>query len=140
MSLRSGINPIAVIVGVMTEMIGSVATGMVLIIVMSASGIPDNELLPRIHSLSGLMLRLIGILGFTFIGGYFAAQTAGQSHILHAGVVAVMGLILSFLCWEPDLPLWYGFLHVGGMVPAGLLGGYIAKNPPMPADQDDPFD
>lgn len=140
MSLRPGINPFAVIVGLMAAVIGSVATGMVLVIAMAASGIPDSELLPRIHTFSGLMLRLIGLLAFTFIGGYFAAQMAGQSHILHAGVVAGLGLVFSFLCWEPGLPLWYGLLHFGGMVPAGLMGGYIAKNPPMPADQDDPFD
>jgi hypothetical protein len=140
MSLKQGINPFAVIVGLTTAVIGSVATGLVLVIAMAASGIPDNELLPRIHTFSGLMLRLIGLLGFTFIGGYFAAQMAGQSHILHAGAVAGLGLFLSLLCWEPGLPLWYGLLHFGGMVPAGLMGGYIAKNPTPPADQDDPFD
>lgn len=127
MSGKAGFQPIAILVGVMTDVVGSVATGLLLSIAMTAFGIPEAEIIPRLNSFSGLMLKALAVLGFTFTGGYFAGQIAGQRRVLHGGIVAVIGMLFSILCWEKGLPIWYGMLHFGGMVPAGMAGGYFGK-------------
>lgn len=108
-------------------MVGSVATGIILVIVMAANGIPDSEIIPRLNSVSGLLLKLIAVHGFTVIGGYFAGQLARQSYLIHGALVAGIGLLLSMLCIESNTALWYRVLHYAGMIPAGIAGGYLAK-------------
>jgi len=127
MERKPGIEPLAVIVGVMTSVVGSVATALLLVIAMAAYGIPDAQIIPRLNSASGLMLKALAILGFTFAGGYFAGQIAVRRTVLHGVIVAVIGMVLSILCRESEWPLWYNVVHFGGMVPAGIIGGYLGK-------------
>lgn len=124
---RRGVQFVAVVVGVLTTVVGSVATGLLLVLMMTANGIPEYEILPRMNSLSGLLLKLISVLGFTVLGGSFAAQLARQSYLLHGAVVAGVGLLLSLLCIDISTPLWYRIAHYSAMVPAGIAGGYLAK-------------
>jgi hypothetical protein len=124
MSGQSRIQPIAILVGVITNVVGSVATALLLVIAMTAFGIPDAQILPRLNSFSGLMLKAMAVLGFAFTGGYFAGQIAGQRTVLHGGIVAAISTLMSILCWDNGLPMWYVLLHYCGMIPAGLIGGY----------------
>ncbi len=126
MTAKQGIKIVPIIVGVLTESVGTVATAMVLVISLAASGLSDYEILPRMHSFSGLMLSLISNWGFTAVGAYFAGQMAKQSPVLHGGIVATIGLLLIILCGESGLPLWYVILSLGGMIPAGMIGGLVA--------------
>ena len=128
MPARQGIKIVPIIVGVLTESVGSVATALILVISLAASGIPDYEILPRMHSFSGLLLSVLANLGFTGVGGYFAGQMARQSPVLHGGIVAAVGLLLTLFCREEGLPLWHGILYLGGMIPAGVIGGLVAKH------------
>ncbi len=127
MAGRQGIKIVAIIVGVLTESVGTVATAMLLVVSLAASGVPDYDILPRMHSFSGLMLSVIANLGFTCVGGYFAGQMARQAPVLHGAIVATVGLVLTVLCREEGMPLWYSILSLGGMVPAGMIGGLVAR-------------
>ncbi len=136
MSAKHGIKIVPIIVGVLTQSVGTVATAMVLVVSLAASGLQDYEILPRMHSFSGLMLNLIATLGFTAVGGYFAGQMARQSPLLHGGVVGAIGLMLMLLCREGGLPLWYDILSLGGMIPAGAIGGLVAGQSHGPDGSD----
>ncbi len=124
---RQGIKIVPIIVGVLTESVGSVATAMLLVVSLAASGVPDYDILPRMHSFSGLMLTVIANLGFTGAGGYFAGQMARQAPVLHGAIVATVGLVLTVLCREEGMPLWFSILSLGGMIPAGMMGGLVAR-------------
>ncbi len=124
---KQGIKIVPVIVGVLTESVGSVATAMLLVVSLAASGVPDYDILPRMHSFSGLMLSVIANLGFTGVGGYFAGQMARQAPVLHGAIVAAVGLLFAVLCREEGMPLWYGIVSLGGMIPAGMIGGLMAQ-------------
>ncbi len=126
MSPGQGIKIVPIIVGVLIQIVGTVATALLLVISLSAGGFEDYEIIPRMHSFSGLMLNVIASLGFTAVGGYIAGQMAGRAPVLHGVIAAGIGLLLTFLCREEGLPLWYGILSFGGMLPAGCAGGFIA--------------
>jgi hypothetical protein len=117
----------AILLGVLTDTIGTLAVATVLLFAMAAAGIPENEIVTRMHGLSGLVLMLIFGLGFTLIGAYVAGRSAGQSEILHGAIVAGTGLVLGLVFRESDLPLWYEIVSFAAMVPIGMAGGYIAR-------------
>ena len=82
---------------------------------------------------------LIG-LAATVYGGYFAARRAGVFHVRHGGWVAVVsaavglvGLLLSSPAPGSQPPPWYDSLALVCMLPAGLLGGFIALRRGEPA-------
>ena len=133
---RQGIKIVPLIVGALTEAVGSVATGMMLVVSLAASGIPDYEILIRMHSMSGLLLTMIAHLGFAGLGGYFAGEMAGRYPILHGGIVGAVGLLMAGLCREGNLPLWYDLLSLGGMIPAGMAGGAMARPEVSPRHGD----
>ena len=123
-----GISIFAVIIGVAINNIGTVASNLAVFLFLASHNVPMEEIRLRLHSISGLLLSAIISLGFTGIGGYCAAWIARRSPILHGGVVAVVSLLLSLLCWEPSVPLWYNIILHGGAVPAGVIGGYLASS------------
>jgi hypothetical protein len=80
-----------------------------------------------------LLASLLVGLGATAYGGYFAARRAGVSHLRHGGWVAVVSATIGFLSLllpgantGPQPPAWYGVLGLVLMIPAGVLGGFIA--------------
>ncbi len=117
----------AVLLGVLTDTIGTLAIATVLIFAMAAAGLPGDEITARMRGFSGLMLMLIFGLGFTLTGGYVAGRIARQSEILHGAAVAGIGLVLGLLFRETGLPLWYEIISFAAMVPIGMAGGYIAR-------------
>ena len=117
----------AIVLGVLVDTVGTLAIATILIFAMAASGLSGDEITARMHGFSGILLMLILGLGFTLGGGYVAGRTAGQSELLHGAVVAGTGLILWLFFRETGLPLWYEIVSFAAMVPAGMAGGYIAR-------------
>jgi len=117
----------AVLLGVLADTVGTLFVAMALFAAMAASGIPEADITARMHGFSGLMLMLIIGLSFTFIGGYVAGRTAGQSEVLHGAIVAGTGIVLGLFLREAGLPLWYEAISFAAMAPAGMAGGFIAK-------------
>ena len=125
------IHPVAVILGVLADLVITVAAGLGIVLLMFAQGSPIEEFMPRMHSLSGLLLSLIYGLGSTFCGSYVAGRIAKEGFLLHGLLVPAGSLLLTFLCWEKDLPFWYYLCQYGGMFPAGVLGGFLAGRKAM---------
>jgi hypothetical protein len=117
----------AILAGALVDTIGTLAIATILILAMATAGIPGDEITARMRGLSGITLMLIFGLGFTLVGGYVAGYAAGQSEILHGAIVAGIGLVLGLFFRETGLPLWYETISFAAMVPAGMAGGYIAR-------------
>ncbi|MDH4161149.1 MAG: hypothetical protein OEW15_00455 [Nitrospirota bacterium] len=118
----------AVIVGAIVDNITTMSLMLLLMSAMSATGIPQDEVISRMKTLSGLLLSLMLGLGCTAFGGYVAARMAKKSEILHGAWVGGFGIVLALVFREEGLPLWY---HVAGficMLPAGMAGGHLARH------------
>lgn len=117
----------AILLGVLTDTVGTLTVATALFFAMAAAGIPEAEITVRMRGFSGLMLMLILGLSFTLIGGYVAGRTAGRIEIQHGAIVAGIGLVLGLFFREPGLPLWYETVSFAAMIPIGMAGGYIAR-------------
>ena len=82
----------------------------------------------------GLALSFaIGFAG-TVAGAYYGSRRAGAFHVRHGGWIAVVSLLLAVPFYlvpgagsTPSIPLWYDVLGILATVPAGLLGGLLAR-------------
>ena len=73
-------------------------------------------------------------LAITVYAGLWVSRRAGALHLRHGGWTAATALVLGTLFLllpganeGPAPPLWYETLGVVLMVPAGVLGGWIAR-------------
>ena len=94
-----------------------------------------------------LLASLLGGLAATVYGAYFGARRAGEFHLRHGGWVAVcsagLGLLLMLLLGDggAEGPIWLDALSIVLMIPAGLLGGLLARRQAnrIP-DEDNPWE
>ena len=83
----------------------------------------------------GYLLWALGLgLGCTVFGAFVGARRAGQLHLRHGGWISVISaafyltlVLVSGLEPGPQSPLWIEATHWLLLVPAGLLGGEIAR-------------
>lgn len=81
------------------------------------------------------MLLSAGIgLTATAVGAWYGARRAGVFHVRHGGWVAMvsaaLGLLFLTLPAAPaaaSAPPWFDALTMAAMLPAGLLGGFVAS-------------
>ncbi len=117
----------AVIVGPIVDNVGTIAVMLLLMSALASQGISQEEVVARMKSPSGLLLNLILGLGCTFLGAYVAGRIARGSEVLHGALVAGAGMVLALLYRESGLPPWYDIIGFAGMLPAGMGGGYVAR-------------
>lgn len=124
----------AVAVGLLTDIVGSVAVGVALAVfiavVASNSGDTSPEHLVGLRA--NTYLKLIGLLGTTFFtgfGGYIAARLSlpnGFSNSLAVGLLSILlGLVLA-VSTPGTTPIWKLLFGLILTVPAALAGGIIA--------------
>ncbi|THF63291.1 hypothetical protein [Pseudothauera rhizosphaerae] len=63
----------------------------------------------------------------TILGGYVAARIAKKRLYVNAGVVGGLGILIGLLPAQ-DNPLWFNIICFLTVVPAAILGGYLAKS------------
>jgi len=86
-----------------------------------------------LSSPEGLFWGAVLGLAATIIGAYYGARRAGALHVRHGGWVAVVSMALVFplqlssTAASSAAPLWYEILSLAAMIPAGLLGGFLAS-------------
>ena len=131
----SGLNIKAIIVGVLADIASTFILGMILatILVVKQYGTEFSE-----EAIDNLLkvdrnLYLFLFLGLccTAFGGFLAAKMAGSLEIRHGGWVGVLslitGVILEMLSNQDQVyPDWYMYISFAGIIPAGVLGGYIS--------------
>jgi len=113
-------------------------------IVRGASFSDDEEVATRatdeaLASREGMVLSALVGLSATVIGAYYGARRARTLHIRHGGWVAITSLLLGLpFMFLPGAqsnvptPVWYDALTMVAMLPAGVLGGAIAKRRDTP--------
>jgi len=116
----------AVIAGALVDNLATLFVMLLLMTALSSTGIPEDEVVSRMKSQSGLLLGLIIGLGCTGLGGYVAGRMAQRSEILHGVLVAGIGMLLALLWRESGPPNWYDIIGFAGMLPTGMAGGSMA--------------
>lgn len=116
-----------------------VVSPLVLMLAGSALFAEDPEVANKAidHALAspeGLLLSALLGLSATVAGAYYGARRAGQQYLRHGGWVAVVSLLVSLpFLLLPEAqssipnPAWYDLSTIAAVVPAGLLGGAIAR-------------
>jgi hypothetical protein len=120
----------AVGVGVLVDVAALLLTFMLLANQVLAGRDVDAVLVGEHFDILGFVSLCIGV-GMVTVGAFAAGMFAGRDFVLHGGAVGVANL-LFFAVAEPfglndDIPLWYLLMSPVAVVPAGLLGGYLAQ-------------
>jgi hypothetical protein len=91
----------------------------------------DQAIERALTSPEGVLWGTLLGLAATLAGSCYGAWRAGQHHVRHGGWVAVVSLVLalplSLVSAPRSVPLFYELLGLVGMLPAGLLGGLVAR-------------
>jgi hypothetical protein len=120
----------AVTFGVLTDLVGTAAAGVMLVlvygIVLAASGASVEEL-SRIDPASPVAIigNVIGA-GFSFLGGYVCARVAGRDELKWASVVALVSAAFSLLAgsdtYSAELKVLLGIVSIGAVMAGGYVG------------------
>jgi hypothetical protein len=100
---------------------------MLLMTALVSQGLSQDEVVARMKTASGEFLSLIIGLGCTVLGGYVAGRMAGRAEVMHGALVAGIGMLVALLLRESGVPTLYDIAGFAGMLPAGMLGGYMAR-------------
>jgi len=82
-------------------------------------GIPATEIEYELTSL----LTVTVIIGFalTFLAGFISARIAKSAEIIHAGIVAGIGVLFGLLFWG-SYPLWFNMISFLPTIPVAMFG------------------
>jgi hypothetical protein len=124
----------AVSVGLLIDILGSFAVGLLLSVVIGAIAVAGGDTSPlHLKELqASVLLKIIGLIGtifFTGLGGYYAAKLSapnGYSNSLAVGLISLsLGVILSIV--QPGItPQWKVIIGLILTVPAAMVGCHIA--------------
>jgi hypothetical protein len=101
---------------------------------MSEDEATAREAMDRaLASPEGLLWSAAIGLAATVIGAWYGARRAGALHVRHGGWVAVASVVIGLplqLSSASDPagtpPFWYEAAGLAAMIPAGMLGGFLA--------------
>jgi hypothetical protein len=123
----------AVFLGVITDVGGSIAGGIVLTALLPGLSEPVPGADPSVPPAPGdgyLWLSLLVGLCFTSLGGHVAARVANHREYYHALLVGVASLVIGELMIalaNDGYPLAYRLIGDLLVVPAALVGGHIRR-------------
>jgi hypothetical protein len=60
-------------------------------------------------------------------GEVVSRRIALRAEVLPGAVFAGIGMVLALIWRESGLPNWYDIIGFVGMLPAGMLGGHLAR-------------
>jgi hypothetical protein len=122
----------AVVLGTLTDIVGSLAAmtvvGLIVGAALDADGVPQEALELQMHRPGFLVPSMLLGFGFTALGGFIAGRVSGKLEVVHGALVGSACLIVGILLWPLSAPAspWYTAVSLVGCVPLGLLGGYLA--------------
>ena len=136
----TGIRPLAVTVGALMDILSTTVLSVLAIALIShhygvEPGEISDEQLRRLAADPG-MLSLWLFIGTvcTVLGGFTAARMARTHSVKHGAFVGLTGIAMGLLSYDsqaggPPPPLWFDLLRFAVLVPAGAVGGALAKRP-----------
>ncbi|MCZ6782246.1 MAG: hypothetical protein O7G30_02960 [Proteobacteria bacterium] len=139
--LFDGLRPRAILWGALVDNVATLVASAVLIGSLAPGIVTEDEEAAKraIEAAAAAPEFLIGslVLGLacTVLGGYVGARVAGAHFLRHGGWVAVASAVIAALFYlvpadEPalEVPIWYEIAGWSLLLPAGLLGGLVAKS------------
>lgn len=99
-----------------------ITLGFIIAIATGAARAPAGPDLQWPHLAAGLFFGFAA----TILGGYAAARWAGRDFVRHGVAVGALGMLLVVIAWN-TAPLWYNFVTLLGLIPAGAFGGLLYK-------------
>ncbi|MGC4004438.1 MAG: hypothetical protein QM811_15500 [Pirellulales bacterium] len=72
-----------------------------------------------------IMILVVGTFTTVF-GGYLAGRFAPDAPVLNALCCGLLGCAACFVFYDPKLPPWFNITGIASILPATLLGGYLA--------------
>jgi hypothetical protein len=120
---------LAVLLGLATSVAVFLAIGELLVRATTSGAVHWHG--PTRYTVAGLATHLFQLLISVAVGGFVAAWLARRAALRHATAVAMCLLTPAvFVDGIPDAyfqPVWYSVLSLLLVIPAGVLGGYIAS-------------
>ena len=134
-----GLRPRAILIGVVVDHLATLVAGFVLVSIFAAQQgwerggeIPEDALESLAASPEFLLASLAVGLACTSLGGFVGARRAGSAFARHGGWIGVASALLGLLLqvWsgpsaQPP-PLWLEIVGYLLVIPAGVLGGFLA--------------
>ena len=113
-----------IILGVIATLVIDTISGVAMIPLFLSS--VSEEAIEALYSETGPLIYSLffGTIS-TVVGGFVAANIGRQAAYKNAIIFGVIGLILGALMSE-GFPLWFNTLGFLTVIPASMLGGYIA--------------
>ena len=130
MTDKTGIRIKAVVLGVLADigvsLVAGITYGIGLTVCLFIKGIRPEEIGAHLQGPLILIPSLFIGFGATLLGGFVAGRIAKHSEILHGAIVGALGIPFCFID-VGSFPLWFAIVSCVGLVPAGMAGGYLAK-------------
>ena len=131
----------AVGVGVLTDLAGTFAFGIVLTLFVGVIGGLEAASVPVVRAVvyrtlsegPYLVASLIGGLLFTICGGFRAARIADDLPLVHAGIVGLAATLVSAPVSTGGMVVWASVAGAMSAMPAALVGGAFGARPPRHA-------
>ena len=124
------LKPGPIVLGFVVDTVATVLFGLAYAaLTIMREGVPDDST-PEIVMTTG-DYGVFAVVGLSFVaaGGFVAARKAGIRPVAHGACVGLaslaLTLVLELLAHDASEPLWFTVLSVGGIVPAGALGGLL---------------
>jgi len=121
---------LAIVVVLILDIIAGIVTGAIFGSLSFKEGMTMQQMNEAAVAVTHTTGFLLGIVVFetlsTILGGYIAAQVAKNNYYMNAAVIGVLGILLNALTCT-DYPLWFNSSVVLLVLPAALLGGYLAR-------------
>lgn len=131
----AGLKAWPIFAGVIADIVSTYILGIILLFILLyqryGADIPD-EALTDINVIDDNILWFL-ILGTlcTVFGGFVGSRMAGSDEIRHGGWIGAVSLIFGVLMESnasgQTYPQWLTIVSVAVVIPAGVLGGYIAS-------------
>lgn len=132
----SGLKAWPIFAGAIADIISTYILGSILLFVLLyrkyGADIPQEALANITIVDDNILWFLILGVACTVLGGFVGSRIAGSEEIRHGGWVGAVSLIFSvFMELNTDTgetyPQWLTIISVAVVIPAGVLGGYIAS-------------
>jgi peptidoglycan/LPS O-acetylase OafA/YrhL len=130
---RESISIKAVLLGILTDVGGSLAVsfmlGIILAVYMVFKHIPSDEAENLLYGMGVMIPGSIIGFGFTCLGGYIAGRIAKQAQVLHGALVGLASLVVGILALvlsSHSYPTWLTIFSFVSPVPGAMAGGYLA--------------
>jgi putative membrane protein (TIGR04086 family) len=130
--MTHSLKPGPIVLGFVIDTVATMLFGLAYVAVSIArDGIPDDPATEVVMTTGDYAVFAVVGLSFVAAGGFVAAKKADIRPVAHGVCVGLaclaLTLVLELLAHDASEPLWFTATSVIGVVPAGAVGGLLAR-------------